>query len=166
MRDLASIVLLLNISLFAALVEYRIQHSHQPLFSRVIVKTSSDTSSPSEPLQTLPTVTRDQLVEYLKNGDAIFVDARPQQSYIKGTIPSSINLPAGEDIPDHYDEQLKAARKVVVFCAGESCEDSTKLGNTLVMEGVQGVVVYEAGYSDWEDAGLPTVALTAPLKQR
>ncbi|MCP5523350.1 MAG: hypothetical protein H7A46_17580 [Verrucomicrobiales bacterium] len=89
----------------------------------------------------------------------VFIDARDRSAYDRGHIP-------GAYLFDHYHPEnhvaevlpvCQTAELVVVYCKGGSCEDSLLTAVTLREMGVPGdhLRLYEAGFTDWSQAGLP-----------
>ena len=88
---------------------------------------------------------------------AILVDARTAELYADGHLPGARSLPLGE-----MDAQLEAFRQevptdavIITYCSGYGCPDSFDQGMRLLAEGWRDVRVFEGGYPDWRDAGLP-----------
>ncbi len=86
-----------------------------------------------------------------KGAKALLIDARPNPKYIKGTIPSSINIPDTKF--DEYYKQIAAVDKkkeVIVFCGGWKCGKSPKVANMLMKKGFTNVKLYQAGEPEWK----------------
>jgi len=45
---------------------------------------------------------------------------------------------------------------LVIYCNGFGCHDSTVLGEKLLDKGYTQILVFEGGFPEWKDAGLPT----------
>jgi rhodanese-related sulfurtransferase len=94
-----------------------------------------------------------------KDGRIVFVDARDEDHYQEGHIPSAYELD-----PYHPEKELgtvlpicNAAEKVVVYCTGGDCEDSDTAAILLRDGGVPGqkLFVYGGGFNEWEAGHLP-----------
>lgn len=90
---------------------------------------------------------------------AIFVDARDEVFYTyEGHIEKAISLP-NKDFAAAFarsGELLSPKdRELVIYCSGFGCEDSAELAKKLMEEGYSYVFVYEGGWPEWSDAGLP-----------
>lgn len=88
---------------------------------------------------------------------AVLVDARAAELYAEGHLPGARSLPLAE-----MDEQLAAFRQtvpadavVITYCNGYGCPDSFDQGVRLLQSGWRDVRVFEGGYPEWRDAGLP-----------
>jgi 3-mercaptopyruvate sulfurtransferase SseA len=60
-------------------------------------------------------VTADEMVEMVKNNEAVVIDVRNQASYDMGHIPGSKLIPAGE-ILNHLNE-LPRDKMIVTYCS-------------------------------------------------
>lgn len=88
---------------------------------------------------------------------ALLVDARDGALYADGHLPGARSLPFGEAealLPE-FRAQVAADRTLVLYCSGYGCPDSFDLGLLLLAEGYRDVRVFEGGFPEWRDAGLP-----------
>ena len=96
-----------------------------------------------------------------RNGaKALFIDARPAKMYMKGTIPSSLNIPDTEYAK--YVGQLKDVAKnteILVYCGGWKCGKSPKVANMLKKDGFVDVKLYQAGEPEWKNKNYSEVSL-------
>lgn len=91
----------------------------------------------------------------------LFIDARPENVYKKGTIPGAINIPDTK-FSINQEPYLKLLpedknTKMVVFCGGYACIKSHIVANILYDKGYKNVMVYSAGEPEWKEKGLPIV---------
>lgn len=91
--------------------------------------------------------------------EVLIIDARPPLFFKRGHIPGAINI-AKQYLPRDYSvaEPLlrkAGARRLVIYCAHEACEDSQTVADELSRMGFQRVFVFKAGWKAWKDAGLP-----------
>lgn len=96
-------------------------------------------------------------VRELLAAGAALVDARATELYADGHLPGALSLPLAE-----MDAQLETLRQAVPldrvlisYCNGYGCPDSFDQGVRLLAAGWQEVRVFEGGYPEWRDAGLP-----------
>lgn len=94
---------------------------------------------------------------------ALLIDARPNTKYLKGTIPSSINIPDNK-IPDYIGQLDEVAKdkEILVFCGGWGCAKSPKVAGHLKGLGYTNVKLYQAGEPEWKkmsylEIGVPVV---------
>jgi rhodanese-related sulfurtransferase len=99
-----------------------------------------------------------QVKELFDRNEAVFVDARDTFLFSQGHIKGALVMPPGQ-----FDEQLAqfmakvpVTATLVVYCSGYNCHDSMTVGTKLMEKGYRQVFVYEGGYPEWNDAGLPT----------
>ena len=85
-------------------------------------------------------------------GNAIWVDARPEEEFEKQHVPGAILLNE-----DHWNEMLprmlatwSPEKRVVVYCSSESCGASREVARRLREEArLQNVFVLEGGWEAW-----------------
>lgn len=96
-------------------------------------------------------------VQQLATSGALIVDARSPELFAMGSIAGAVSLPMVE-IDAELPEFLARVAKdqiLVTYCSGFGCPDSFDLGVRLIASGYQDVRVFEGGYPEWRDAGLP-----------
>ena len=88
---------------------------------------------------------------------ALFVDARPRESYKEGHIPGAVSLPVGRFDAKIYSFANKHSPRqpIVTYCSGRTCEDSHNLARLLQEAGFVNVRVFRDGLSGWEAKGYP-----------
>jgi len=97
-------------------------------------------------------------VQELLAAGATLVDARAMELCADSHLPGALSLPLAE-----MDAQLETFRRtvpldrvIITYCNGYGCPDSFDQGVRLLAAGWQDVRVFEGGYPEWRDAGLPT----------
>lgn len=88
---------------------------------------------------------------------ALAVDAREAGLHAEGHLPGAFSLPFGEfegRFPE-FHRQVASDRTLVLYCSGYGCPDSFDLGLRLIAAGCRDVRVFEGGFPEWRDAGLP-----------
>jgi rhodanese-related sulfurtransferase len=90
---------------------------------------------------------------------ALILDARPEIFYRFGHIPSALSLPR-DDFENGYRAlgavlQRDRQQVLVVYCAGNDCQDSQMVGEALQRLGYPHVRLFRGGWSDWESENLP-----------
>jgi rhodanese-related sulfurtransferase len=98
-----------------------------------------------------------QVKDLFARKEAVFVDARDDFVFAQGHIKGAIALPLGQFESKLADFMVKVPLEttLVVYCNGYDCRDSLTLGTKLMEKGYRQVYVYEGGYPEWKDAGLP-----------
>ena len=88
---------------------------------------------------------------------ALLVDARDAALYADGHLPAAVSLPLAEvdAVLESFRQQVAAARTLILYCNGYGCQDSFDLALRLMNEGYRDVRVFEGGFPEWRDAGLP-----------
>jgi DNA-binding transcriptional ArsR family regulator/rhodanese-related sulfurtransferase len=70
-------------------------------------------------LDRLEPVTRESLLEQLRDGSVTILDVRPEDEFALGDIPGAINVPA-EDL-ERYIEAVPRDQEIVAYCRGTYC---------------------------------------------
>jgi rhodanese-related sulfurtransferase len=92
-----------------------------------------------------------------KDGSTLFIDARPIEQFQQGHIVGARSLPLAESasaIPPLFRE-VPPTRRLVIYCSGNGCSDSHELAARLMAAGYSSVFVYEGGFPEWQQQGLP-----------
>lgn len=109
-----------------------------------------------------------ELLGFYNDPEAVLVDMREPEWYVKSTIPGAVNIPYTE-VATRLGElgcakagkgwDCAKARKVVVFCNGPMCPQSPTAIAAMVREGFPAgrIHYYRGGMLDWEALGLTTV---------
>jgi len=85
-------------------------------------------------------------------GNAIWVDARPDNEFARDHVPGALSL--NEDRWNELLPQFLAAwsqeKKVVVYCSSQSCNASREVARRLRNEAqLKNVFVLEGGWEEW-----------------
>ncbi len=101
----------------------------------------------------------EQVIQAAKNRTHLIIDARPDLFWEIGHIPSAINLPR-KQLAEYYPrtesllrEAVAAGRPLLLYCADLHCPDAGALANELNQRGFNGLLLFEAGWAAWEEAG-------------
>lgn len=84
--------------------------------------------------------------------DFVLIDARPERTFAKGTIPGAINI--SDSKFDKMTGQLPAdkAKTLIFFCGGLKCDLSSKSATKARALGYTHVFVFPEGYPAWQAA--------------
>jgi len=98
-------------------------------------------------------------VRELVNSGAVPVDARDGVLFADGHLPGAVSLPLAEveSRLAGFRQKVAEGKTLVVYCNGYGCPDSFDLGQSLIKAGYRDVRVFEGGFPEWRDAGLPVV---------
>ncbi len=97
-------------------------------------------------------------VKLHESQEAIFVDARPESLYLEGHIRGALNIP-WQDVDRYFVEvinRIDREKYIITYCDGENCELSNELALFLIQMGFENVHVLVNGWTEWQQAGLPT----------
>lgn len=82
--------------------------------------------------------------------DIVLIDARPDRSFEKGSIPSAINIPDNKF--DAAKLPADKAKQLIFFCGGLACDLSEKSAHKAIKLGYTNVRIYTEGYPGWAAA--------------
>jgi len=98
-----------------------------------------------------------------KGANALLIDARPNAKYLKGTIPSALNIP-DTDFDKYYGQisNMDKSKEIIVFCGGWKCGKSPKVAGMLQKKGFTNIKLYQAGEPEWKkrsysEVGTPVI---------
>lgn len=92
-----------------------------------------------------------------KGSALVVVDARTQEAFKLGHIPGAVNIPADKIKHPPFRNLLPKDQKttIVFYCAGPQCSAACKAAIQAKGLGYQEFVIYEGGYPEWSQKGLP-----------
>lgn len=97
--------------------------------------------------------------ELFETKQALFIDARGEKLFQRGTIAGSLNLTVKDfEKKKVFLPQDKNAN-IVSYCNGIKCEMSDELAVLLQKDGYKNVLVYKGGYPQWKEKQMPRMAL-------
>ena len=96
-------------------------------------------------------VTREELMERMRDGLVTVLDVRPRDEFAMGHIPGALSVPLGELESRLADFDLD--REIVAYCRGAYCVMSFEAVATLRARGFE-VRRLEDGMPEWRAAGL------------
>jgi len=108
----------------------------------------------------LEPVSREELLQRVRLGDAVVLDVRPAEEYHAGHIAGAISLPL-EELEARLAE-LPAAIEVVAYCRGPFCALAPQGVALLRRHGLRARRL-EDGFPEWRFAGLPVAVGHSPI---
>jgi len=92
------------------------------------------------------------------NQQAIIIDSRSEDEFIKGHIPGAVSMPLEKIKADDSTiiSQLPQGRTLMIYCEGGDCLTSLNLARILYQRGFLDLRVFSGGWKEWTEAGLPT----------
>lgn len=109
--------------------------------------------------QPIEAVSRAELLERVRSGDAVVVDLRPTEEYEAGHVAGAISIPLA-DLEAHLAE-LPAGVEVVAYCRGPYCALAPQ-GVALLRRAGRRARRLEDGFPEWRLAGLPVAIGSRP----
>ena len=108
----------------------------------------------------LELVSREELLQRVKLGDAIVLDLRPAEEYRAGHIAGALSLPL-EELEARLAD-LPAATEVVAYCRGPFCALAPQ-GVALLQRNGRRARRLDGGFPEWRSAGLPVAVGQSPV---
>jgi rhodanese-related sulfurtransferase len=101
------------------------------------------------------TVTLKEAYDLWKEGQTLFVDARPPEEYADLHIKGALNVPLENlaRIKETGILGMPRDRKILVYCSDKRCDLALKLAQHLKSLGFTQVVAFLGGFSAWDEAG-------------
>ena len=90
-----------------------------------------------------------------------FLDARRSGDYEQGHVAGAWCMPVWEADVDTRITVFEATAKltskdpIVLYCSGGDCEDSHMLAAKFLKLGYRNLLIYRAGFPDWQEQGRP-----------
>lgn len=124
---------------------------------------------PAEAAEGVRTIGELELIDMLKDPEAVVVDARTEEWHLKSTIPGSVNIPYTL-VAERLDElgctraadktwDCSGAKPVALWCNGPWCGQSPMAIKAMIREGYPAdkISYYRGGMQVWQILGLTTV---------
>lgn len=91
------------------------------------------------------------------SGNAIFVDARPMDSFSKGHVKGAMPLPIEEfdNMIDSFSSLYPTDKHIITYCSGRHSDDSQHLAQMFLDFGYKTVSIMADGFPVWEENGFP-----------
>ena len=100
----------------------------------------------------LSVITRDDLLQRLRQGDVVVLDVRPKPEYKAGHIPGALSVPL-PDVKSRLRE-VPQGSEIVAYCRGPYCLYADEAVRLITAEGRLSTRL-EEGFPEWKAAGLP-----------
>lgn len=96
-----------------------------------------------------------EVAQALLDKDVPFVDARDDEYYLKGHIPTALSSSDLERLIHDLDEKVGLFNLFVIYCSDDDCGSSEDLAIQLQTEGFLNISVFKGGWKEWTDQNLP-----------
>jgi ArsR family transcriptional regulator len=106
-------------------------------------------------------VSREALLERLRDGSATVLDVRPEDEFALGHVPGAISIPLAD--LDRRLADLSREQEIVAYCRGAYCVLSFEAVAALRARGFK-VRRLQDGFPEWRVAGLPVETGPAPIE--
>lgn len=101
----------------------------------------------------MKTISTEKLRERMNDiHDVTIINTLPEEDFAETKIEGAINIP--QELPDFAERVEKAVgnknAEIVVYCASERCDSSTRAAQKLERAGFTNVYDYEVGAEGWQ----------------
>jgi rhodanese-related sulfurtransferase len=137
-----------------------IRYDQVPWISAQVVLPVGDPSQPDSSSNSSQPFTPKSIlldaVEKLIGKGAIIIDARSEELYEDGHIPTAINIPF-ENLGPYYTKMTAIPKDalIIIYCDGGDCELSYDLAVYMLQKEYRHLYVYQGGWAEWETSGKP-----------
>lgn len=102
-------------------------------------------------------IARDAVKAAYESGEAIILDARTEEQFKNGRIPTAKNFPSHSAVEKQswLYENIDVSANVIVYCGGKDCEESRQVFDLLKQGGYQNAKLYFGGWQDWTANNMP-----------
>lgn len=112
------------------------------------------TGATQKSISSFPRISREDAAKLYKQGKAVFIDVRSNESFRQGHIRGALGIP-GSQIVRRYAE-VPVKKTVITYCACDAEQSSGRAVAELMAHGVKNVYALKGGWNEWKAAGLPT----------
>ncbi|MEX0729125.1 MAG: rhodanese-like domain-containing protein [Planctomycetaceae bacterium] len=105
----------------------------------------------------METISREKARELMDEGKGTAViEVLSPEKFEQFHLPGAKNVPLDDQFEAHIQEEVPdKSQQVVVYCQSAECDASPKAAQKMGELGYTHVYDYEAGKTDWKDAGYP-----------
>lgn len=96
---------------------------------------------------TLEPITKEELKQRLKDGDALLIDVRPEQEYEAGHITTSLSVPK-EELKRRLKD-LPKDKEIIAYCRGPLCTMADEAVAELRNQGYKATKL-DIGFPEWQ----------------
>jgi len=148
---------ILLLSMAAGISYNSLSNGGIPLVSPSITSENQSSSSQDEKSGNLRRITLKEAYKFFDSGEAIFLDARPEEAYKKGHIKNAMNISYTLPIKKKFEIISSIPKDVplIAYCDGAECNASEGLAIELAQLGYTRVMIFFGGWNEWQKARYP-----------
>src|ERR1051326_484164 len=106
-----------------------------------------------EAAEQAPRISKEEGQKLVKEGKAVFVDVRSENSYAIGHIKSALSIPLSQFAT--RITEIPAKKKIITYCDCHA-EETAGLGVAILKaHGIKGAAALKGGWNEWRDSHLP-----------
>ena len=95
------------------------------------------------------------IAKNLFENNILFIDARAEEYYKEGHIPSALCNDDIEKLINEIEKQISFDDGFVVYCSDDDCGSSEELAISLQEKGFMNIFLFKGGWKQWMDNNLP-----------
>lgn len=100
-----------------------------------------------------PRISKEQAQKLVKEGKAVFVDVRSENTYSISHIKGALSIP-GSQLAMRITE-IPAKKKIITYCACHAEETAGLAVAILKAHGIKDAAALKGGWNEWRDSHLP-----------
>lgn len=105
-----------------------------------------------------PRISKEEAEKLFKEGKAVFIDVRTEQTYSIGHIKGALSIP-GSQLAMRITE-IPAKKKIVTYCACHAEETAGLAVAILKAHGIKDAAALKGGWIEWRDSHYPIEGLS------
>jgi len=95
------------------------------------------------------------IAKNLFENNILFIDARAEEYYKEGHIPSALCNDDIEKLINEIEKQISFDDGFVVYCSDDDCGSSEELAISLQEQGFMNIFLFKGGWKEWKKNNLP-----------
>jgi len=152
------IIKVLVIGLVATILALIVHGSFIRQFNSGDLILKTDTKELQARVPSLRVITLAEAKQRFDNREGTFIDARLRPLYEDGHIAGAISFPVSDYEKNKNLEPIARLKesKIIIYCSGKDCHDSSNLAAYLSKEGFLDIEIFEGGWPEWSAVGYPS----------
>ena len=95
------------------------------------------------------------IAKNLFENNILFIDARAEEYYKEGHIPSALCNDDIEKLINEIEKKISFDDGFVVYCSDDDCGSSEELAIYLQEQGFMNIFLFKGGWKQWKENNLP-----------
>ena len=142
------------VSILLSLIFNQLRSMPLPLIKKTVEVVSSIESLDLDSIEPSITGIDITLAKKLFEENTVFVDARAEEYYIDGHIPSAICNDDFDTLLEELENEINTDESFVVYCSDDDCGSSEDLSYELQSYGCNKILLFKGGWKEWVAADM------------